>query len=64
MTKLIPIDSLGSVRTEDGKFEAICWTHRGSGWDVHSTEDAFFGGPARTKRDAYALIRRLARDAA
>jgi hypothetical protein len=59
MKGLRPLDSLGSVRAVDAPIEAICWTHRGGGWDVHSTLDASQGAAVRTKREAYALVRRM-----
>lgn len=66
---LRPLDSVGSVRATDAPVEAICWTHRGSGWDVHYTAEHQYasadlpdGVGVSTKREAYAAVRRL-RDA-
>ena len=62
------LDSLGSARATDAPVEAICWTHRGGGWDVHYTADhpyppagikSMDGQAVRTKREAYALVRAM-----
>lgn len=62
------LDNLGSVRATDAPVEAICWTHRGSGWDVHYTADhpyppagitTMTGSAVATKREAYRLVRRM-----
>lgn len=58
--ELVKMDTLGSVRTKDGLFEAICWEHRGMGWDVHGTTTDV-GTHARTQTEAYALLRKMHR---
>lgn len=68
MAGLRTLDGLGSVRATDAPVEAICWTHRGGGWDVHYTADHRYapagitsgdGRAVRTKREAYALVRTM-----
>jgi hypothetical protein len=53
-----PLDSLGSFRTTDGRFEAICWTHRGEGWSIYDDLSRRYHG-APNKREAERVIRQL-----
>lgn len=60
------LDTLGSVSAIDAPVEAICWTHRGSGWDVHYTAEHPYseaelprGRGVKTKNQAYALVREM-----
>ena len=50
------LDPLGSFRTPRGT-EAICWTHRGQGWDVRAFDGSWYG--AANKAEAEAIARRL-----
>lgn len=58
----ITLDPLGSFKTADGRFEAICWTHRGGGWDVIDHHDRVtYGGRVTHSRHWYAPNARTAR---
>lgn len=61
------IDGCGSFCTDDGLIDAICWTHRGGGWEVHDWRGDYQKAPlssvymhVRTKREAVKLVRSLA----
>jgi hypothetical protein len=54
------IDPLGSFRTLDGRFEAICWTHRREGWHVYDDRSRQYHH-APNKREAVRLVNQLAR---
>ena len=55
----VTLDQLGSFKTADNRFEAMCWTHRGGGWDVadFKTKRNWYAPNARTAKKLVQALR-------